>query len=197
MTFYQIGWFSSICLLLIISIEIKFFNHVDVNLKPQFLIKRGYYIFPSSSTALLWIYQFMFQMSAFLSKTRKIAFLLSESKLACSTRACSTSGSLSIHGVFSPITTPFHEDESIAWPHCNPLQGKYRFFTGNSLCSNSTLTCFGSVQGLKGQISLKYMHSVQGISILYLHSCLCSYNRDFPALWKTTTWNFAKTGKTL
>ena len=58
----------------------------------------------------------MFQMSAFLSKTRKIAFLLSESKLACSTRACSTSGSLSIHGVFSPITTPFHEDESIAWP---------------------------------------------------------------------------------
>jgi len=55
-------------------------------------------------------------MSAFLSKTRKIAFLLSESKLACSTRACSTSGSLSIHGVFSPITTPFHEDESIAWP---------------------------------------------------------------------------------
>ena len=54
-----------------------------------------------------------------------------------------------------------------------------------------------SVQGLKGQISLKYMHSVQGICILYLHSCLCSYNRDFPALWKTTTWNFAKTGKTL
>ena len=25
--------------------------------------------------------------------------------------------------------------------HCNPLQGKYRFFTGISLCSNSTLTC--------------------------------------------------------
>ena len=48
--------------------------------------------------------------------------------------------------------------------HCNPLQGKYRFFTGNSLCSNSTLTCFGSVQGLKGQISLKYMHSIQELA---------------------------------
>ena len=34
--------------------------------------------------------------------------------------------------------------------HCNPLQGKYRFFTGNSLSSISTLTCFDSVQGLKG-----------------------------------------------
>jgi hypothetical protein len=85
-------------------------------------------------------------------------------------------------------------------PHCNPLQGKYRFFTGISLWSNSTLTCFGSVQGLKGQISLKYREIYAfytGISILYIHSCLCSYNRDFPALWKTTTWNFAKTGKTL
>ena len=48
--------------------------------------------------------------------------------------------------------------------HCNPLQGNYRFFTGISLCSNSTLTCFGSVQGLKGQISLKYMHSIQELA---------------------------------
>ena len=42
------------------------------------------------------------------------------------------------------------------WYHCNPLQGKYRFFTGKSLCSISTLTYFGSVQGLEGQILLKY-----------------------------------------
>ena len=48
--------------------------------------------------------------------------------------------------------------------HCNPLQGNYRFFIGNSLCSISTLTCFGSVQGLKGQISLKYMHSIQELA---------------------------------
>ena len=82
--------------------------------------------------------------------------------------------------------------------HCNPLQGKYRFFTGISLCSNSTLTCFGSVQGLKGQISLKYREIYEfctGISILHLHSYLCFYNRDFPVLWKTTTTNLLKQGK--
>ena len=62
-------------------------------------------------------------MSAFPSRVvRNIAFLLSESKLACSSRACSTtttsgsSNSLGLRGVFSPITTPFGEDESIAWP---------------------------------------------------------------------------------
>ena len=36
--------------------EIEMFqslNHVDVNLKPRFLIKSGYYIVPSPSTALL------------------------------------------------------------------------------------------------------------------------------------------------
>ena len=59
-------------------------------------------------------------MSAFASRVRNIAFLLSESKLACSSRACSTttsgSNSLGLRGVFSPITTPFGEDESIAWP---------------------------------------------------------------------------------
>ena len=62
-------------------------------------------------------------MSAFAIKARNVAFLLGESKLACSTRSCSrnnatSSNSLSggLRGVFSPITTPFHEDESIAWP---------------------------------------------------------------------------------
>ena len=57
-------------------------------------------------------------------------------------------------------------------PHCNPLQGKYRFFTGNSLCSISTLTCFGSVQGLKGANFIE----IQGnICILYRNIALDSY----------------------
>ena len=62
----------------------------------------------------------MFQMSVFASKARNVAFLLSESKFACSTRWCSSNNSTSssgLRGVFSPITTPFHEDESIAWPN--------------------------------------------------------------------------------
>ena len=57
-------------------------------------------------------------------------------------------------------------------PHCNPLQGKYRFFTGNSLCSISTLTCFGSVQGLKGTNFIE----IQGnICILYRNIALDIY----------------------
>ena len=78
------------------------------------------------------------------------------------------------------------------------LTGKYRFFTGISLWSISTATCFGCVQGLKGQISLKCKEIFEfytGISISYLHSCLCFYNRDFPVLWKTTTWKLLKQGK--
>ena len=56
--------------------------------------------------------------------------------------------------------------------HCNPLQGKYRFFTGNSLCSISTLTCFGSVQGLKGTNFIE----IQGnICILYRNIALDIY----------------------
>ena len=56
--------------------------------------------------------------------------------------------------------------------HCNPLQGKYRFFTGNSLCSISTLTCFGSLQGLKGANFIE----IQGnICILYRNIALDSY----------------------
>ena len=55
---------------------------------------------------------------------------------------------------------------------CNPLQGKYRFFTGNSLCSISTLTCFGSVQGLKGTNFIE----IQGnICILYRNIALDIY----------------------
>ena len=73
MTFYQIVCFSSIYLLhgsvifiyqkIAFSVdtqqlktEIEMFqslNHVDVNLKPRFLIKSGYYIVPSPSTAFL------------------------------------------------------------------------------------------------------------------------------------------------
>ena len=80
------------------------------------------------------------------------------------------------------------------------LTGKVQVFYRDFPVYSFPLTCFGSVQGLKGQISLKYreIHTFcTGISILYLHSCLCFYNRDFPVLRKTTTWNFAKTGKTL
>jgi hypothetical protein len=82
--------------------------------------------------------------------------------------------------------------------HCNPLQGNYRFFTGISLYSNSTRTCFGSVQGLKGQISLKYREIYEfctGISILYLRSCLCFYNRDFLFFEKQQHENLPKQGK--
>ena len=62
--------------------------------------------------------------------------------------------------------------EFLSIKHCNPLQGKYRFFTGNSLCSISTLTCFGSVQGLKGANFIE----IQGnICILYRNIALDSY----------------------
>ena len=73
MTFYQIVWFSSIFLLhglvifrqqkiafLLISWSSKngnytfqSLNYLDINKKPRFLIKSGYYILPSSYTALL------------------------------------------------------------------------------------------------------------------------------------------------
>ena len=65
------------------------------------------------------------------------------------------------------------------------LTGNYRFFKGKFAYREILITCFGSVQGLKGQISMKYREIYAfctGISILYLHSCLCFYNRDFPVL---------------
>ena len=53
--------------------------------------------------------------------------------------------------------------------HYNPLQGKYRVFTGNFPCSISTLTCFGSVQGLKGANFIE----IQGnVCILYRNIAL-------------------------
>ena len=67
---------------------------------------------------------------------------------------------------------PYHILKVFVAIHCNPLQGKYRFFTGNSLCSISTLTCFGSVQGLKGANFIE----IQGnICILYRNIALDSY----------------------
>ena len=78
------------------------------------------------------------------------------------------------------------------------LTGKVQVFYRDLPVKYSTLTCFGSVQGLKGQISLKYREIYAfytGISILYLSSCLCFHNRDFPVLWKTTTTNLLKEGK--
>ena len=58
MTFYWIGWFSSICYLYgwVILHNKKLcllWCSVDLNLKSPFLIKNGYYIVPSPSTALL------------------------------------------------------------------------------------------------------------------------------------------------
>ena len=92
----------------------------------------------------------------------------------------------------------------ISWkswiPTLQSLTGKVQVFYRDFPVYSFPLTCFGSVQGLKVQFSLKYreIHTLcTGISIFYLHSFLYFYNRDFPALRKTTTWNFAKTGKTL
>ena len=74
------------------------------------------------------------------------------------------------------------------WPLSHTLQsltGNYRFFTGKFAYREIQITCFGSVQGLKGQISMKYREIYAfctEISILYLHSYLCFYNRDFPVL---------------
>ena len=55
--FYMVEWSlgnKTLHFLLIIPAEIIFqsLNHVEVNLKPQFLMKSGYYIVPSLSTAL-------------------------------------------------------------------------------------------------------------------------------------------------
>ena len=52
------------------------------------------------------------------------------------------------------------------------LTGKYRVFTGKLVYREIPITCFGSVQGLKGQILMKYREIYAfstGISILYLH----------------------------
>ena len=51
------------------------------------------------------------------------------------------------------------------------LTGNYRFFTGKFEYREILITCFGNVQGLKGQISMKYREIYAfclGISILYL-----------------------------
>jgi len=75
-------------------------------------------------------------MSVFASKARNVAFLLGESKLACSTRSCSSNNAtssslgLGLRGVFSPITTPFHEDESIAWPKLEANLGRWNEVEG-------------------------------------------------------------------
>ena len=56
--FYMVEWSlgnKTLRFLLIIPAEIIFqsLNHVEVNLKPQFLIKSSYYIVPSSPTILI------------------------------------------------------------------------------------------------------------------------------------------------
>jgi hypothetical protein len=57
-------------------------------------------------------------------------------------------------------------------PTLQSLTGNYRFFTGKFGYREILTTCFGSVQGLKGQISMKYREIYvfcAGISILHLH----------------------------
>ena len=57
--------------------------------------------------------------------------------------------------------------------HCNPLQGKYRFFTGISLCTLSHLHALAvyRVWGVKFHWNTgKYIHSVQELAIFnYMH----------------------------
>ena len=81
------------------------------------------------------------------------------------------------------------------------LTGKYRVFTGKLGYREIQITCFVSVQGLKGQILMKYREIYAfctGISILYLHLYLCFYNRDFPVslfFEKQQHQNLLKQGK--
>ena len=75
------------------------------------------------------------------------------------------------------------------------LTGKVQVFYRDFPVYSFPLTCFGSVQGLKVQFSLKYreIHTLcTGISIFYLHSFLYFYNRDFPALRKNNNMEFCK-----
>jgi hypothetical protein len=74
-------------------------------------------------------------------------------------------------------------DKSLVNEHCDftknslastlqSLTGKYRVFTGKLVYREIPITCFGSVQGLKGQILMKYREIYAfstGISIWYLH----------------------------
>ena len=99
----------------------------------------------------------------FCSKTRKISFLLYN---------LAVNNLYSLFGALKSQSTHSQHTLYNAILHCNPLQGKYRFFTGNSLCSISTLTCFGSVQGLKD----KNFIEIQGnICILYRNIALDIY----------------------
>ena len=51
---------KKLCFLLIGNSIFESLNHIEINLKPRFLIKSGYYIVPSPSTAL----QYPFGMKA-------------------------------------------------------------------------------------------------------------------------------------
>ena len=82
-----------------ISEEIRFFNHkkhVEVNLKPQFLIKSGFHIVPSPSTALISIKKLKFgrrrrkkkrvKALAFASLKIILKIQISSFKIGCSIR---------------------------------------------------------------------------------------------------------------
>ena len=74
--------------------------------------------------------------------------------------------------------------------HCNPLQGKYRFFTGNSLCSISTLTCFGSVQGLKGANFIEIQRNTGSSRLMRISLLRISLLRFFKTITKIWLMRF-------
>ena len=57
--------------------------------------------------------------------------------------------------------------------HCNPLQGKYRFFTGISLCTNSHLHALAVYRVWRVKFHWntgKYIHFVQELAFyIYIH----------------------------
>jgi hypothetical protein len=84
-------------------------------------------------------------------------------------------------------------------PALQSLTGKVQVFYRDLPVKYSTLTCFGSVQGLKGQISFKYREIYAfytGISILYLNSCLCFFITEISLFFeKQQHGNLLKQGK--
>ena len=122
MTFYQ-NWWSSrnkkLCFLLISwsskngNFIVQSLHHVDVNLKPRFLIKSGYYIVPSPFTALFLMSNMKFK-SWMSSNTRCPLFLELSTWLlefACPTGTPPISRD---PWMFSPSS--FHK--LFSWPAC-------------------------------------------------------------------------------
>ena len=97
-------------------------NHVDINLKPWFLIKSGYYIVPSLSTALifiidlnpLWHMQLHFSMSA--NHKNRCLMLLLGGKTGFKNSCCYM---IRIDNILSSY---WNTKKSIIWTHLNEYQ---------------------------------------------------------------------------